>query len=59
MKQIIEGIRYDTEKATLLTSDRFWDGSNQRAAWTEYLPLPLAERTILRPPYDDVAGRTG
>lgn len=28
MKQIIEGKIYDTEKATLLASDRYFDGSN-------------------------------
>ena len=28
MKQIINGKRYNTEKATLVASDRYWDGSN-------------------------------
>jgi len=28
MKQIIEGKLYDTETATLLASDRYWDGHN-------------------------------
>ncbi len=29
MKQIIEGVRYDTDKATLVASDDYWDGSNR------------------------------
>jgi len=28
MQQIIEGIRYDTDKATLIAHDRTWDGHN-------------------------------
>jgi hypothetical protein len=28
MKQIINGKEYDTDTATLLASNRFWDGSN-------------------------------
>jgi hypothetical protein len=28
MKQVIDRKMYDTEKATLVASDRFWDGSN-------------------------------
>jgi len=28
MKQIINRIEYDTEKAELLASNRYWDGSN-------------------------------
>ena len=28
MKQIIDGRLYDTEKAELVTSNHFWDGSN-------------------------------
>ena len=28
MEQIIDGKRYDTETATLVTSDYYWDGSN-------------------------------
>ena len=28
MKQIINRKLYDTEKATLIASDRYWDGSN-------------------------------
>lgn len=28
MEQIIDGKKYDTEKAELVTSDRFFDGSN-------------------------------
>jgi len=28
MKQIIDGKLYDTEKANLVASDRYWDGSN-------------------------------
>jgi hypothetical protein len=28
MKQIIDGKLYDTDKADLVASDRFWDGSN-------------------------------
>lgn len=28
MRQIIQGVRYDTEKATLVASDRYWDGHN-------------------------------
>lgn len=28
MKQIIGGKVYDTKKATLLASDRYWDGNN-------------------------------
>jgi predicted metallo-beta-lactamase superfamily hydrolase len=28
MKQIIDGKRYDTDKACLVASDRYWDGSN-------------------------------
>jgi hypothetical protein len=28
MKQIIDGKEYDTDKARLVASNRFWDGSN-------------------------------
>lgn len=28
MKQIIDGLQYDTETATLITSDHYWDGRN-------------------------------
>ncbi len=28
MQKIIDGIRYDTEKATLIAHDVYWDGSN-------------------------------
>lgn len=28
MQAIISGLRYDTEKATLLAHDRYWDGNN-------------------------------
>jgi len=28
MKQIVGGKIYDTDKATLITSDRYWDGHN-------------------------------
>jgi len=28
MKQIIDGKQYDTKKADLVASDRFWDGRN-------------------------------
>ena len=28
MTRIIEGIRYDTEKATLIADDVYWDGHN-------------------------------
>ena len=28
MQRIIDGIRYDTEKATLIAHDRYWDGHN-------------------------------
>jgi hypothetical protein len=28
MKQIINGKQYDTDKADLVASDRYWDGSN-------------------------------
>jgi hypothetical protein len=28
MEKIIEGVRYDTDKATELASDRYWDGNN-------------------------------
>ncbi|MEP0806736.1 MAG: hypothetical protein HRF47_14740 [Chloroflexota bacterium] len=28
MKQVIDGKLYDTEKAEVVASDRFWDGSN-------------------------------
>jgi len=28
MQQIIEGKLYDTDTATLIASDRYWDGSN-------------------------------
>jgi hypothetical protein len=28
MKAIIDGKRYDTDKAELVASDRYWDGSN-------------------------------
>lgn len=28
MKQIIDGKEYDTDKARLVASDRYWDGSN-------------------------------
>ena len=28
MKQIINGVRYDTEKAELVADDKYWDGHN-------------------------------
>jgi hypothetical protein len=28
MHQIVNGKQYDTDKATLVTSDRYWDGNN-------------------------------
>lgn len=28
MKQVIDGKVYDTETATIIASDRYWDGSN-------------------------------
>ena len=28
MQRIIDGVRYDTEKATLIAHDVFWDGHN-------------------------------
>ncbi len=28
MEQIINGLKYDTETADLVASDRYWDGSN-------------------------------
>jgi hypothetical protein len=28
MQQIINGMRYDTETAELIASDRYWDGAN-------------------------------
>lgn len=28
MKQVIDGLLYDTETATLIADDRFWDGHN-------------------------------
>jgi hypothetical protein len=38
MKQIIDRKVYDTETATLITSDRYWDGSNfERSGRNTYL----------------------
>ncbi len=38
MKQIIERKEYDTEKAALVASNRFWDGSNfERNGQNTYL----------------------
>jgi hypothetical protein len=38
MKQIVNGIRYDTEKATRIADDRFWDGHNfERYGRNKYL----------------------
>ncbi len=38
MNRIIEGKRYDTETATLIASDRYWDGSNfERRGRNTYL----------------------
>jgi len=38
MKQIINRIEYDTEKAELLASNRYWDGSNwERSGRNTYL----------------------
>lgn len=38
MQQIIDGVRYDTEKATLVASDRYWDGHNlERRGRNTYL----------------------
>ena len=28
MQRVVDGRRYDTDKATLVASDRYWDGSN-------------------------------
>ena len=38
MKQVIGGKVYDTEKAKLVASDRYWDGSNfERSGRNTYL----------------------
>lgn len=38
MKQIIAGKQYDTKKADLVASDRYWDGSNfERNGRNSYL----------------------
>jgi len=38
MQQIVNGLKYDTEKATLIASDRYWDGSNwERKGRNTYL----------------------
>ena len=38
MKQVVDGRLYDTEKADLVASDRYWDGSNfERSGRNTYL----------------------
>lgn len=38
MRKIINGLRYDTETATLIASDRYWDGHNwDRHGRNQYL----------------------
>lgn len=38
MKQIVNGLLYNTETATLVASDRYWDGSNyDRRGRNQYL----------------------
>ena len=38
MKQVIEGLRYDTERSTLLCGDDWWDGHNwERGARQRFL----------------------
>ncbi len=38
MKQVVDGKLYDTEKADLVASDRYWDGSNfERSGRNTYL----------------------
>ena len=42
MQKVIDGIRYDTEKAELIAHDVFWDGHNferhGRNAWLYHTP---------------------
>jgi hypothetical protein len=38
VEEVIAGIRYDTEKATLIAHDRYWDGNNyERQGRNTYL----------------------
>ncbi len=38
MEAIINGLRYDTDKSVLITSDRYWDGNNwDRSGRSTYL----------------------
>ncbi len=71
MQRIIDGIRYDTEKATLIAHNVFWDGHNferhGRNTWLYRTPngryftvtgtLWQGERDTLRPVDEEEARR--
>lgn len=48
MQQIVNGLKYDTETAALVASDRFWDGRNyERSGRNTYLYQTKAGRFFL------------
>ena len=48
MKQIVNGLQYDTEAAALVASDRWWDGHNfERNGRNTYLYRTKAGRFFL------------
>ena len=48
MEQIINGLKYDTEAAALVASDRWWDGNNyERNGRNTYLYRTKAGRFFL------------
>ena len=48
MEQIINGLKYDTETAALVASDRWWDGNNyERNGRNTYLYRTKAGRFFL------------